>query len=248
MSPDKLIQAEGHKCLANVALCTGQAGIRLQGNDTGGGTMSGGYTDAAVDEALRQLDAGIQASPQDLSIHQGRLHILEVAFRFDAMDNALDESLNVYKGSEGIDPWIPYSAELLEDNHLHAALSLLKVLDKHFPNSHDVIGNMGVAYQILKDDDHAIEMLRRAAALDPTDSIDTWNVAREYDFTKQTSLAEEWYQKAFAIEKDPARRKISRCTYSTFVAEQLRDAARACHLQIANCEEKERTACTATKQ
>src|SRR5215470_1992692 len=44
-------RVEAQKCLANVALC-GHDVVMLQGNGSGGGTLSSGYTQEAVDEAL----------------------------------------------------------------------------------------------------------------------------------------------------------------------------------------------------
>jgi len=73
-------KAEAQKCLSNVALC-GHDLIQLQGDDNGGGTLSGGFAPEAVDQALVHLNLGIKLATQDLSIHQGRLHILEVASR-----------------------------------------------------------------------------------------------------------------------------------------------------------------------
>src|SRR5689334_4554702 len=53
-SPDTARQVEAYKCLANVALC-GQAGVRLEAGDAGGGVIRSGYPDEVVDEALGYL-------------------------------------------------------------------------------------------------------------------------------------------------------------------------------------------------
>ncbi len=106
-SPDAVEKAEAQKCLANVALC-GHDIVQLQGDDAGGGTMMGGYTPDAVDEALVHLNLGIKLAPQDLSIHMGRLHILEVSGRHLGMVKALDESCGIYKGKDALDAWMAY--------------------------------------------------------------------------------------------------------------------------------------------
>src|ERR1700722_1059534 len=84
-SPDLHLQVEAQKCLANVALCKG-ARTALNGNEVGGGTLGAGYAPEAVDEALKHLNEGIRLAPQDVTIHEGRLHVLEVAQRYDDMD------------------------------------------------------------------------------------------------------------------------------------------------------------------
>jgi len=89
-------RVESQKCLANVALC-GNDVVLLQGDNAGGGTLSGGYTSEAVDDALVHLNLGLKLAPQDMSIHQGRLHVLESSGRYSDMVKALDESCTIYK-------------------------------------------------------------------------------------------------------------------------------------------------------
>src|SRR5579863_7375018 len=106
----KLVEA--HKCLANVALCGKEDVVTLQGNDKGGGILASGYRPEAVDDAIGHLDHALKLAPQDLSIHQGRLHILEVSSRYSDMVKALDESCTIYKGTEGVQAWLDYTSEL----------------------------------------------------------------------------------------------------------------------------------------
>ena len=127
-------KAEAQKCLANVALC-GHSIIQLQGDDVGGGTIGGGFTPEAVDEALVHLNLGFKIAPQDLSIHQGRLHLLEVATRYNDMVKALDESCEIYKGKDALDAWMAYAPELNDLRQYQVALDFMKVLDKHYPNN-----------------------------------------------------------------------------------------------------------------
>jgi hypothetical protein len=74
-------QVEAQKCLANVALCN-KAVTMLEGDDAGGGSIRSGFPADAIDEALLHLNKGLELAPQDLSIHQGRLHILEKGGRY----------------------------------------------------------------------------------------------------------------------------------------------------------------------
>ncbi len=241
-SPDVHTVTEAHKCLANVALL-GNSVLSIQGNDVGGGYIGPGYTSQAVDEALLHLNEALKLSPQDLSIHQGRLHLLEVSNRYGQMAKALDESCSTYRGPDSLQVWLAYVAELFESGELKPAVELLKVLDKHYPNSHEIIGNFGAVYSMLKEDDNAILYLQRAVELAPDDPIDTWNLARLYDFTGKTELAEQGYQKSLGLKQDPDQRRQNFCLYAEFVEKKLKDVKRACELEKANCETTQQTAC-----
>jgi tetratricopeptide (TPR) repeat protein len=238
---------EAHKCLANVALCAGGDIMTLQPNDRGGGSMSSTYKPEAVDEALEHLDRALKLAPQDLSIHQGRLHLLEVSFRFSEMTKALDESCSLYRGPEGVQPWLAYTPELLEDRQLRASLALLEVLNRHYPDSHEVLGNIGAAYSMLQEDKQAIPYLQRAVELAPEDPIDAWNLGRTYDYAEENDLADRWYQKALALESDPDRRRQNNCIYAGFVENKLHDPKRSCELERVNCPADRQTACGSSK-
>jgi len=247
-SPDTLKKAEAHKCLSNVVLAGKDNQVmRLEADDVGGGVMYSGFIDAAVDESLKHLNEALRLAPQDLSIHQGRLHLLEVSVRYDAMAKALDESCKIYKGEDAFHAWLAYPNELHEGRHYRASISLLNILDQHYPNNHEVLGNIGADYGMLKEADKAIEYLRRAVDLAPDDPIDTWNLGRMYDFTNQDQLADQWYQKALALDTDAARRRSMACLYAQFVEKKLHDLKRACELQKANCEAKDQTGCAKSK-
>jgi tetratricopeptide (TPR) repeat protein len=246
-STDTMRKVEAHKCLTNCALCTDRGTVMVEGNDAGGGTLSEAPSPQALETALKHLNAALELAPQDLSVHQGRLHLLEVSFRFDDMTKALDESCTVYKGKEGVDPWLAYVQELFNDKQFHAALALLEVLDRHYPNSHEVLGNLGAVHMSLKEDEQAIPYLKKAVALAPEDPIDNWNLAREYDFTDQNALADQWYQKALALETDADRKRQNECGYAEFVHKKLHDAKRACRLEKSNCPADQQSACSPAK-
>jgi len=241
------LRVEAYKCLANLSL-RGKQVLTLEGNEAGGGVLRGAFTPEAVDEALGYLKKGFELAPQDLSIHQGRLHLLETASRFDEMATALDESCRIYKGKEGVAVWIAYTSELFEDRQYSASLELLKVLQKYFPNSHDVMGNTGSVYMALKKDDEALPYLRKAVELAPDDSIDAWNLARLYDFTGKTKEADIWYQKALKLKwEDASDFRTSRCLYAGFIEQKLNDFGRACTLERTDCPADKQTACSKLK-
>lgn len=239
-------QIEAQKCLANVALYRGQE-INLMGNDQGGGTIGEGYKPEAVDEALKHLNEGLKLAPHDLSIHQGRLHILEVSGRFDAMANALDESASVMPGNDVLQDWLPYTAELADMGQLAAGLKLCQVLDKHYPNSHDVIGNIGAFYNMMKETEKSLPYLQRAVALAPDDAMDNWNLGRAYDFENENELAEKWYSKAMTLDPEGKNLPGRDCLYAEFVEHKLHDREKACKLQKAACEASRQTACDPEK-
>ena len=237
-------QVEAEKCLANVALW-GADTVRLEKEDNGQVVVFDEYIPAAVDESLTHLNRGLQLAPQDLSIHQGRLHVLEISRRYDDMPKALDESCTIYKGKDVPYEWLAYSSELIRLGQYHVGLEFMKVLDAHYPNNPDVLGNMGAFLSMLKRDPEAIEYLKRATDLAPKDPINAWDLGREYDFAGQIALADQWYQKSLPLMTDPEQKKQSLCLYAEFVEKKLKDRTRACALQEQSCEAEQQTACAA---
>ena len=240
-------QAEAQKCLANVALM-GNSVTMVEGDEAGGGNPHGGFTPEAADEAIKHLDMGIKVAPQDLSIHQGRLHLLEVTGRYDEMVKALDESATIYTGKDALDAWLAYAPELDEARQYKAGLEFMKVLDKHYPNNSDVIGNLGAFSEALKQYDEAIVYLKKAVDMAPKDPINAWDLGRAYDFSGHIKEADQWYQKGMSLETDTNRRKDQSCLYARFIERQIKDLPRACLLERISCSESEQTACGERKK
>jgi tetratricopeptide (TPR) repeat protein len=237
-------KVEAEKCLANVALC-GHGIVQLQGDDAGGGTIGEGYQPEAVDEALKHLNIGIKLAPQDLSIHMGRLHILEVAVRYSDMVKALDESCRIYKGKDAPEAWMAYAPELNDLRQYQVGLDFMNVLDKHYPDNPDVVGNIGAFLSLLKRESEAISYLEKAAKLAPNDPINAWDLGRAYDYAGKTELADTWYQKGLSLDTDTERRKQSSCLYAIFIETKLHDTTRACPMEKKDCDEEKQTACAA---
>lgn len=235
-------QVEAQKCLANAALC-GHGILYLEGNESGGGTIRGSYKPKALDEALAHLNLGIKLAPQDLSIHLGRLHVLEVSGRYDEMIKALDESCSIYKGKDAQDAWLPYAPELANLGQYSVGVDFMKVLDKHYPDSPDIIANIGAFLLYLKRFDEAIPYLQKAAALAPEDSLNAWDLGRAYDYSNQIALADKWYQKALSLPPDRDMASDAQCLYAVFVETKLKDRTRACTLEKQSCAAKQQTAC-----
>ena len=241
-SPDVTKRVEAEKCLANVELCKGSQ-LQLTGNDTGGGSLGPGYTPEAVNAALRHLDKGIQLAPQDLSIHQGRLYVLESASRFDAMDEALEESIRVYKGADALQAWLAFDAELGDAGQARAGLNFAEVLNRHYPNSHDVLGNIGAFHNMLGEHDQALPFEQQAEALAPNDAMDVWNLGWTYNYLGDTAEADKWMSKALALDPSGKQAPGTKCLYAQFVDTKLHQPERACKLEKLSCEPDRRKSC-----
>lgn len=235
-------EVEGLKCLSNVSLC-GESTMAIMANDRGGGSLRPSYKPEAVDKAIAYLNRALKLAPQDLSIHQGRLYLLEISYRYEDMTKALDESCQVYKGPDALSAWIAYTYELSDEGQLNGTVGLLKVLERHYPASHEVLGNMGAVLFLLKKDEEALPYLQKAVELAPNDPIDTWNLGRAYDYLERFDLAEGWYQTSLKLDSDEERRSENTCLFAEFIETKLKDRARACPLQKENCPTKRQTAC-----
>jgi tetratricopeptide (TPR) repeat protein len=242
-SPQLSKRVEAEKCLANVELCKGSQ-LHLMGNDTGGGSLGEGYTPEAAKAALIHLNKGIQLAPQDLSIHQGRLYVLESAGMFDAMDKALEDSIGIYKGADALQAWLAFDAELGDMGQARAGLSFAEVLNRHYPNSHDVLGNIGAFHNMLGEHEQALPFEQRAAKLAPSDPMDVWNLGWTYNYLGNTAEADTWMSKSIALDPSGKQLPDSKCLYAEFVETKLHQTERACKLEKASCPPDRQKACT----
>jgi Flp pilus assembly protein TadD len=243
-SPNRLLVAEGHKCLANFELA-GARTVRVDG-DKSGGVIAGGYQGPGVDAALMHLDAGIAASPDDLSIHQGRLHVLEASGRSERMSAALEQSLAVYKGPDARADWLAYTFELEEGRQLESGLAFLRVLLKRYPDDHEVVGNMGAFLQELGRTDEALTFLRRAVELAPEDAYDNWNLGHALA-KSDPAAAEVHLRKGLARAKADDRASMS-CKLGHFLEEKRGNPAEACALEKRGCDKDDHSACKGRKK
>ncbi|MGB8930100.1 MAG: hypothetical protein WCC48_02490 [Anaeromyxobacteraceae bacterium] len=227
---DDATNAEAHKCLANVELgAHGEHAVRL-GGDAAGGFVGSGYDEEPALRALAHLDAALKLAPGDLSIHQGRLHVLLLAAMYDRMIPALEESDRLYTVRDGLDAWIATSAELVQRRELKVAEGFLLTLEKRHPGDHRVAGNLAAVYGMLKRDREALSWAQRAVKAAPDDPIDAWNLARIYDYTGRLEKADAGYRRALPLLPE-ARRKESACLYAEFLATKRKDWRRACAVQ-----------------
>ncbi|WP_243336706.1 tetratricopeptide repeat protein [Anaeromyxobacter soli] len=121
---------------------------------------------------MKHLDTAIELAPGDLSLHQGRLHLLRMAGLMAEMTTALESSIRRHPGSDWLDAWKAYPREYYEARQFQEAVLLYRVLDRHFPDDHTILSNMGAALAMLERDAEALECFQRAVKLSPDDPID----------------------------------------------------------------------------
>ena len=229
--------AEAHKCLANVELAGAQA-IRV-----GKSSLSEGYGGPAVDRALTQLDEAMRLSPSDLSVHQGRMHVLLSSGRFDRLTPALGESLRLLKGRGGADPWLPYVDEMQQMGEIETALEFSQALAKRFPKDHRTIGNVAAFLAQLNRAQEALDYAKKAVALNPKDPIDLWNLGTLYDGIGKLAQADDAFRRSLAVETDQDTRRDHYCRYANFLDEKRHRRQAACELEKKYCSDEGRKAC-----
>ena len=239
---DVSTQLEAQKCMVRVALC-GKAISMVAGDDSGSSTIRKGYPQEAAEEASKHLEAALKLAPQDLSLHIARIHILMSSGRYNDIPVDLEKSVTTYKGNDGLPAWLSLAPDLDEIRQYKAGIDAMKVLDKHYPNNPDVLSNLGAFYTEMKQDADAVSYLRRAVELAPNDPINAWDFGRALDATGKTDEADRWYQKSLSLDTDANRHKESACVYAEFVEKKLKDKARACGLEKADCPAEKQTAC-----
>jgi len=230
--------AEARKCLANVELADAQS-IRL-----GKEQLTAGFGGPAVDRALQQLGLALALSPADLSIHQGRLHVLLRSGRFGELDAALQDSLKRLGKKTSLNPWLPYADELRQLGEVEAALSFSQILAKRFPRDHRSIGNVAAFLAELRRDDEAIGYAQRAVALAPHDPIDLWNLGALYEHKGKLAQADSAYRRSLASEKNADARADRECRYASFLETKRGKRQTACELQKKSCPTDRRSACS----
>jgi tetratricopeptide (TPR) repeat protein len=240
---ERLAQTEAHKCLANVEVGLSEKGVRLEGNDVGGGAIRPDFTWSSVDKAIEHLDKAAALSPEDVSIHQGRIALLKAAGRYKDIPGYLEKSVLAYKGEDAVDVFLGSLYSLFEDRQLYAALDSFKVLEKYYADSHMVVANIGAVLTLLEKDDEAIVYVKKAVDMAPDDPINNWNLARLYDYTGKEKLAERYYLKSLELEQNPEKKSAWSCAVGEFMETKLGDLKRACTLQRENCPKDRQTAC-----
>lgn len=232
-SASKRLAAEGHKCLASVELI-GAFKLRLDSGKEGA-SLGSGYAGPGVDRAIDHLTQAIALAPDDLSIHQGRLHVAINSVRTREAPQLLADSLARYTGPDATEDWLSYAQELWERHAPDVGLVYMRVLEKRTPNDHRVVGNVGTFLISLKRDDEGLTYLRRAVTLAPDDAIDNWNLGRFHEKHGDPTSAEPFYRKAVALEKNPERHQDMACNLGRFLTARPATRAEGCALADKEC-------------
>jgi tetratricopeptide (TPR) repeat protein len=237
---DVLLAAEAHKCLANVELHAART-IQIQGDKTGG-FIGGGYRGPGVAAALAHLDAGIALSPDDLTIHQGRLHVLFASASYGRMAPALQDSLSRYHGPDALDEWLAYSGELDDARANEAAVEFMRVLSRHYPNDHRVAANLGAFLKRTGHAEEGLSLMEKAVALAPDDAYDNWNLGLILADGGQLDRAEAHLRRGLAAAGADDRDSMA-CGLGLFLEEKRGNPPEACTLEKKSCPAEERKAC-----
>jgi tetratricopeptide (TPR) repeat protein len=228
-------RAEAHKCLANVQLAHGKTSIGMEAvDDDGSGRvaiMREALDTEATKKAADHLDIALKLAPGDLSIHQGRLHMLSSAGLYDRMMGAADESVGMYRTGDALgDVWLAYFVELYERGVYRRAIEYMKVLYKHYPRDHRAAGNISALYMEVGDFKGGLPWAKKAVALAPEDVIDRVNLARIEHMTGDLKAARRDFDVAMKLSADDDRKALVRCWYSDLLIEQKQEK-KACALQ-----------------
>ncbi len=235
-SQDVAHRAEAHKCLANVEVASQPRGIMLEGDDLGGGRTRPGFAAESIDRALWHLDEAILLAPADLSIHQGRLHLLMVSGQFTRTAEALTDSLESYTGPDALEAWLDYTPRFFQARKFRAGVAFMKVLEGSYPREHRVAANIGAFLSVLEEDAEALRYAERAVAMSPEDPINNWNLGFMYEHAAKIEEADRQYRKSFALPVAPGQRVVQNCLhYADFAENRLGDPARACAIYMQHC-------------
>ncbi|MFT3916562.1 MAG: tetratricopeptide repeat protein [Anaeromyxobacteraceae bacterium] len=227
---DARTRAEAHKCLANV-----EAGLAFREADEE--RVDGkAVTDVRLGglrRAAKHLDEAVALAPEDMSIHQGRLHVLRLAGLLPEMVKALEDSIRIHPTRDWLPTWKAYPGEFYTARGFEQAVLLYRVLDRHFPDDHTIISNMGAALTMLQRDAEALDCFQRAVVLAPDDPVDNWNLARLKDYMGKTDEADAAYAHALELEPNASVRNRNSCVYADFIEKKKGDRKRACEVRKA---------------
>jgi Tfp pilus assembly protein PilF len=124
-----------------------------------------------------------------------------------------------------------------------AGLHLCLMLDKHYPNNSNIIGNIGAFYDMLKQWDKGLPYLRRAAAMHPEDPIDNWNLGWALSHMNLDEEADEWMQKSIQLDRPGDESKERKCLYGQFLVIKRNKRKQGCALVQSSCDKDDRKVC-----
>lgn len=229
------VKAEAHKCLANVELASSTGTAPLGTSDIIVGPRPPWYLDPGAGRAIKHLTDGIELSPDDITIHQGRLHIVSYSRYRNELPQYLKLTLNAYPRREGLHHWLAYCEELETYKDFGLMMEFLRVLEERFPHEAGVHARLRDLFSETEKDDEALSHAKRAIELDPKDAENVWQLGMIQRRLDDLAAADSNFGRAIQLQKDPERQEYYACNHALFIREKLKNYARACDLERRAC-------------
>jgi tetratricopeptide (TPR) repeat protein len=231
----KADKIEACKCLANIFFQRSSSLILESDNqniDKNRIRAAGAY----IDSSILYLNKGLSLDPQDISMHQGRLHILLTSGFYKNAIKIAENSINTYDSDNEIDYWISYCPYYFDAGQYESGELFCKMLLKYFPNDHRIYANIGAFLTLQEKDDEALIYCNKAIRLNPKDPLNNWNLGRLYDYIGKIDSAKVYYEKSLSIDKEWSKKNNSYCLFAEFLEKNNIDIEKAKKLRKKYCE------------
>lgn len=229
-APAAAVRADAHVCLANVEVRRADEVIALS-NGPGGGVIGPRFVGDGVDRALAHIDTARAATPGDVTLYQGQLHLLTRSAQFDRAPAVLRAALA--HTSAPLDTWHAYVGDFYSAGAIDEGIAYLQLLHEAAPDAPSVLADLGGFLVVAERDAEAEPLLVRAVALAPDDPVNLWNLGRFRFYSGVLAEAEALYRRA--IEADPAWAEANRahCLLADLLAERTEGSKEAASLRTA---------------
>ncbi len=242
---NEAVHTEAHKCLAAITYSEAREKFLKERQAGEHATKLPLFYSRAVDKALEHFNKALSLSPKDLQAHQGRIALLIGAGRAADVPKYLKKSIPAYgdNSNRGLNIWIKAINPLFKANQIKPTLSCNIVIEKFYPDSDQVKGNIGSLLTMIGRKEEALTYFKKAIEMNPASPANSWNLARNYDDADDLELAEKYYWQTTKLEKNEEKKKRVNCAFAEFVDKKLKNKKRACKMQKANCPVERQTAC-----
>ena len=134
--------------------------------------------------------------------------------------------------------WLNYTPYYIETNQHEYGIVFTETLIKQFGDDHRLYANLGAFQAMIKDDNNAIKNLEKAVKINPNSPLNTWNLARLYDYQGKYKKADQLYERALSLkagEYDTDLEPNDYCVYAEFLYERAGKKAKACEMFKSYC-------------
>jgi tetratricopeptide (TPR) repeat protein len=131
----------------------------------------------------------------------------------EAVDGRNEQAEKLYSGAININPSF-YQAYFsrglirLKLGDLTGALADFEQTGSLAPSSRGWLAQSGIVHKLMGNPQKALEDLRQAVTLDPTDPLALYELGAMLDEKNESGAASELYQKALSLRPDPSLRKL----------------------------------------